>query len=1544
MDRGEIVGEEETITEKITNTIETNGEFLEDLKQEKSKMELIETNRRQLESARNMLNQVQSKAMDTMIQLSQEYVELKNRNNIKQIGREVLFLVVSEGIVTRTACAVSYTEGRIDNPCIEEMEIQVKNCSGFTVYNLPPVPYCDMAYCFEQKQWDPCSTTSVLGDLPKRSTSQTSESPDLLSLDYTLIDDWYRVDGYDMPTEPVYGQGHCSTAEPLWLNGPIPDVTEGVTSRTVCSSSSHDSYGSAFRTCNHYYESIKIKNCGLYMAYKLHRLYDGRKGYCFDPLNVTGNGTIEYLCDTTQVLSNMNSRIIGQNSSHFTDDDMAPEWYRVDGMDIPTEPPPPGSCGAESIFWLQSYSTIPEESEGVVLRYVCTGNDICDCQDQTEIEMKTCVGFRIYKLQPSPIAGYCFGDVMDVLDWDPCSTSFHLENLIARTSYSGDMIDDSTLVPYWYRVDGYDMLTAPRNACNTGYKFWMNGTIPKVSEGIVSRRTCHFWGNIFDDSDMYCWYDNVQIKVKNCGDYRVYRLRRICWGPSAYCFEPSSKENVSDSDLDSSVEVVLRNATVTNTDLVFECMFEAKSNFIYNISWFADGALLKNTDLLTMKTLHQHYLYQNEIKEFDITIHCTIEQRDIANGADTSTRMSEGKFIGIKVETPILKIPRGDTGQNQVILKSTIPIRCSKSSEGGSCSLIIQQQELEPEVCHEWDLAFKNKCRLTVGSLESADTMSFGISIRSQLTTKNFGSMRIIHLQMNSNDKTLNRLWKGYPLQSIMVNVYDASRLWTNKECYAHADPHMRNFDGLGFEYQMKAIFYLYMHTELPQEVQVQTELCSSSNWWGRNGPYCVCGVAVRAEDDVFIYSVCKSPGFIGKLQCNRNILEVREWDVDGSYKIFLPTGTVVHIYPLWGHILNVKITPSASDFLKTCGLCGLLSDNTTDDFFLRNSTEYDNNIYEPNDFSMSWSVPPEEDLFDTNMVALNILSYKINAFLNEDQDMDSCMCRATDAANKITEDDYECSKKIYNKCDQDELLITRESIFMCIFMSFETTFRHRREVSRRFKRAVPRLIRSTENPGSGNWTEESAEAYCRSAFENKTSYTTCTNHTNASISSNLDNCKRDILMTGDTVYVTMSVDLFERSCIIQLENTGKPAENDTDDSLQKIKTNVMQNFCPNDCHGNGQCVEGTCHTNLTCRITGTTVSFNGESEAPSTLEINGKRISRFEVSCPLPNQSQNFAAMYNISVSNTGIEFGDEWEMIVYNERHVLHHLDNGLHKFTLNDTSCYIDGQFYESGESDSNNPLHVCDVRQSQYEWTDDALFYRSQVTLNVSEATWTNNQDPVYISITGKTETALIDFFKTELQDMFVGVNVLDIRHGSLIVDYNIHIISQPAALTVFTTAVISLINGDGLIIYGGSPVSVLRASIVVDGGTVTLENSNFDSCRFFLALTKCEDNFECAVDSKGYPYCKELANEELLTMILAISISTCGVLGIVLVLCLVLKQQNAKKMQIQSESTSVSRVSSLFPINGSEIQSQKDVQFCFGSPLDHTDENDGKYWI
>lgn len=36
--------------------------------------------------------------------------------------------------------------------------------------------------------------------------------------------------------------------------------------------------------------------------------------------------------------------------------------------------------------------------------------------------------------------------------------------------------------------------------------------------------------------------------------------------------------------------------------------------------------------------------------------------------------------------------------------------------------------------------------------------------------------------------------------------------------------------------------------------------------------------------------------------------------------------------------------------------------------------------------------------------------------------------------------------------------------------------------------------------------------------------------------------------------------------------------------------------------------------------------------------------------------------------------------------------------------DTSCYIDGQFYESGESDSNNPLHVCDVRQSQYEWTD------------------------------------------------------------------------------------------------------------------------------------------------------------------------------------------------------------------------------------------------
>ncbi|KAL5014025.1 hypothetical protein ScPMuIL_008295 [Solemya velum] len=1189
--------------------------------------------------------------------------------------------------------------------------------------------------------------------------------------------------------------------------------------------------------------------------------------------------------------------------------------------------------------------------------------------------------------------------------------------MIARTSYSGDMVDDTTLVPAWYRVDGYDMLTALpidmltalhydmltalHNARITEYILWMNGKIPKVSEGVVSRQACYMflWDGPFMYMYMdgiYCLYGQIPIKVKNCGDYRVYRLGPTCHGPSTYYFEPSSKEDVSDRDLtylDSSVEVVLRDATVTNTDLVFECMFEAKSNFIYNISWFADGALLKNTDLLTMKTLHQHYLYQDEIQKFDITIHCTIEQRDIFNGAGTLTRMSEGKFIGIKVETPILKIPRGDTGQHQVILKSTIPIRCSKSFKGGSCSLIIQQQELESEVCHEWDLVFKNKCRLTVGSLESADTMSFGILIRSQLTTKSFGSTRIFSLQINSNDKTLNRLWNGYPLQKIMVSVYDASNMWTNKECYGHADPHMGNFDGSYFETQMGGTFYMYKHTELPLEVQIQTKLCFSGSWWGGNGPYCVCGVAVRAEDDVFIYSVCKSPGFIGKLQCNRNILEVREWDVDGSYKIFLPTGTVVHIYPLWGHILNVKITPSASDFLKTSGLCGLLSDNRTDDFFLRNSTEYDNNIYEPNDFSMSWSVPPEEDLFDTNMVALNILSYKINAFLNEDQDMDSCMCRATDAANKITEDDYDCSKKIYNKCDQEELLITKESIFMCIFMSIETTFRHRREVSRRFKRAVPRLIRSTENPGSGNWTEESAEAYCRSAFENKTSYTTCTNHTNASISSNLDNCKRDILMTGDTSFVTMSVDLFERSCIIQLENTGKPAENDTDDSLQKIKTNVMHNFCPNDCHGNGQCVEGTClcnpgfvlgdcsidlrippatldilndgvcdtdamncneislyggdffaSTNLTCRITGTTVSFNGEREAPSTLEINGKRISRFEVSCPLPNQSQNFAAIYNISVSNTGIEFGDEWEMIVYNERHVLHHLDNGLHKFTLNDTSCYIDGQFYESGESDSNNPLHVCDVRQSQYEWTDDVWLYQSQLTLNVSEATWIDSQDPVYISITGETTTALIDFFKSELQDMFVGVNVLGIRHGSLIVDYYIYIRSQPAALTAFTTAVISLINGDGLIIYGGSPVSVLRASIVVDSETVTLENSNFDSCRFFLALTKCEDNFECAVDSKGYPYCKEVANDELLTMILAISISTCGVLGIVLVVCFVVKQQNAKKMQIQSESTSVSRVSSLFPINGSETQSQKDIQFGFGSTLDHTDKNDGKYWI
>ena len=74
----------------------------------------------------------------------------------------------------------------------------------------------------------------------------------------------------------------------------------------------------------------------------------------------------------------------------------------------------------------------------------------------------------------------------------------------------------------WYRFGGgagVKMATScvPQFRCGTSLTGWMNGTLPTVADGNVTRTVCYNWiGN--------CCQKLNDIEVVNCGQFYVYKL------------------------------------------------------------------------------------------------------------------------------------------------------------------------------------------------------------------------------------------------------------------------------------------------------------------------------------------------------------------------------------------------------------------------------------------------------------------------------------------------------------------------------------------------------------------------------------------------------------------------------------------------------------------------------------------------------------------------------------------------------------------------------------------------------------------------------------------------------------------------------------------------------------------------------------------------------------------------------------------------------------------------------------------------------------
>ncbi|KAL5014022.1 hypothetical protein ScPMuIL_008292 [Solemya velum] len=175
----------------------------------------------------------------------------------------------------------------------------------------PIPPRYDSQHLTKSKKWDPCDAQRILENLELRATSRKANES--MTGDTNLIVDWYRFEpGYDMPTEPPESMS-CSVDQPIWLNGPIPEVEEGVVRRTACTV--YPAGESGFHTCYNY-QDIEIKNCVDYRVYKLYPTNE-KEGYCFE---IKG-APYEYLCDTNRTLTDTDLRLNGEDSTALCDNE-----------------------------------------------------------------------------------------------------------------------------------------------------------------------------------------------------------------------------------------------------------------------------------------------------------------------------------------------------------------------------------------------------------------------------------------------------------------------------------------------------------------------------------------------------------------------------------------------------------------------------------------------------------------------------------------------------------------------------------------------------------------------------------------------------------------------------------------------------------------------------------------------------------------------------------------------------------------------------------------------------------------------------------------------------------------------------------------------------------------------------------------------------------------------------------------------------------------------------------------------------------------------
>ena len=119
------------------------------------------------------------------------------------------------------------------------------------------------------------------------------------------------------------------------------------------------------------------------------------------------------------------------------------------------------------------------------------------------------------------------------LELGACQNYQTLNSADRKIDYHYAGLCDNNLTSGWYRFQGaagtrMPTTCPPTHRCGAHGTGWLNGKLPSVADGIVSRDACIHWSS-------NCCLLSIGIKVTNCSSYFVYYLNPISSCYHRYC-------------------------------------------------------------------------------------------------------------------------------------------------------------------------------------------------------------------------------------------------------------------------------------------------------------------------------------------------------------------------------------------------------------------------------------------------------------------------------------------------------------------------------------------------------------------------------------------------------------------------------------------------------------------------------------------------------------------------------------------------------------------------------------------------------------------------------------------------------------------------------------------------------------------------------------------------------------------------------------------------------------------------------------------------